>query len=265
MDPVCVVWAAGGTRRQATLEGVTSEQYVMWGLGRQLQIAALFFERGVQHLFIPVLGPPQVREIGPYRERLFGTLQAIGSPEARAAYTDMQIRVRCYGHEHIPGLSTLIDELGAETAQHTRGTLWYTLVVNDEMEAITAAVQAAVAAKARTHAEMVSAFYGECVPPVDVFISFGKPMVGYLMPPLLGEQAACYWTTHPSYDLSGTDIDRIFQDSTVKRATWKANKQERYGALSQEAMRSYYSQRYILGEGEQRQGFWYPLPAPSLP
>jgi hypothetical protein len=177
----------------------------------------------------------------------------------------MQVRVRSYGHEQIAGLSSLVHDLGVTTADHRKGTLWYTMVVNDEMEAITAAMRAATTAHATTHAEMVAAFYGEPVPPVDLFIGFGKPMVGYLMPPLLGEQANCYWTTHPSYDLSGEDIDRMICDATAGRATWRANKQERYRALDPEALRDYYAHRYILGVGEQRQGFWYPLPAPSLP
>jgi hypothetical protein len=133
------------------------------------------------------------------------------------------------------------------------------------MEAITAAVRAASAAQATTYAEMVTAFYGERVPPVDLFIGFGKPTAGYLMPPLLGERAHYYWTTNPSYDLSGDDIDRILDDATAGRATWRADKQERYRALDPEALRDYYAHRYILGVGEQRQGFWYPLPAPSLP
>jgi hypothetical protein len=238
---------------------------VSWALERQLQVAALFFERGVKHLFLPVLGPPQVREVGPYRERLFGTLQAIGTAEARAAYARMDVRVRSYGHAGIPQLSALMEQLAAATAGHRRATLWYTMVVADEMEAITAAVQAASAAQATTHEAMVEAFYGERVPPVDLFIGFGKPMTGYLMPPLLGERAACYWTTHPSYELSGEDIDRIIHDATVERATWRADKQDRYGALDPQALQRYYAQRYILGIGAQRGGFWYPIPAPQPP
>lgn len=266
MDPiVSVVWAAGGTRRQARLAGVPDEAYVAWALERQLEVAARFFERGVRHLFVPVLGPPQVREIGPYRERLFGTLRAIGSPAARAAYARMDVRVRAYGHEQIPQLPELVGELAAATAAARGGTLWYALVVNHEQEALEAAVRAAAAAGATTHPEMVRAFYGEEVPPVDVFVGFGKPAVGYLMPPLLGERASCYWTTHPSYELSGEDIDRIFHDATVTRATWRADKQGRYDELDPEALRAYYAQRHTLGVGEQRHGFWYPRPAPPPP
>lgn len=265
MHPICVVWAAGGTRRQAHLEGVAAGDYVFWALERQLQVAAMFFQRGVQHLFLPVLGPPQAREVGAYRERLFGSLQAIGSPTARRTYAELQVRVRSYGYESIPGLATLIDELATTTAGYGRRTLWYTMVVEDEQEAITAAVRAAARAGASSHAEMVRAFYGEDVPSVDLFIGFGKPIVGYLMPPLLGEQAQCYWTTHPSYDLSEQDIERILHDAYVERATWRADKQDRYQGLDPVSLRAYYGHRHILGVGEQRQGFWYPAPAPPPP
>lgn len=266
MDPiVSVVWAAGGTRRQAALEQVADAAYVTWALQHQLEVAARFFKRGVQHLFLPVLGPPQVREIGPYRERLFNALQAIGSPFARAAYAQMDVRVRAYGQQHIPQLPPLLDDLAAVTADARQGTLWYTMVVNHEQEALEAAVRAAGVAGATTHAAMVKAFYGEAVPSVDVFVGFGKPMVGYLMPPLLGERAHCYWTTHPSYQLSDDDIDRIFSDAMITRTTWRADKQNRYRALNPETLRAYYAHRYTLGVGEQHQGFWYPCLTPPPP
>ena len=65
LAPQTVVWAAGGTRRQAVIEGVDLEAgYYDWSWRRQLGGAAQFFELGVQTLFAPILGPPQAREVG---------------------------------------------------------------------------------------------------------------------------------------------------------------------------------------------------------
>src|SRR5256885_3759643 len=84
LAPRTVVWAAGGTRRQATLAGMAiNATYHRWGWQQHLERVALLFDLGVQTLFTPLLGPPQAREIGPYREVLFKQLsQTVGGAES---------------------------------------------------------------------------------------------------------------------------------------------------------------------------------------
>lgn len=263
--PRTVVWAAGGTRRQAHLEGVADADYIDWALEHQLRVAHLIFGLGVHHLFMPILGPPQVREIGPYGERLFRSLFTIGNRRTRDLYAHYDIRVRAYGQQRVPGLGALMDDLAAETDQHQAGTLWYSLVIEDEFEAVVDANRAAAAANATSWDAMVQAFYREPVPPVEVFIGFGKPMAGYLLPPLLSERAHCYWPTFPSYMLNEEDLRTIFWDWRFARATWRADKRGRYDALDDTRLAAYYQHRAILGVGRQEGGFWYPEAMPTPP
>jgi hypothetical protein len=85
LAPRTAVWAAGGTRRQAALEGVPEAEYFDWAWQGQMDGVALFFTLGVQCLFAPVLGPPQVREVGPYRAALFTALSRLGDEQSLAS------------------------------------------------------------------------------------------------------------------------------------------------------------------------------------
>src|SRR5262245_15659920 len=98
LAPQTAVWAAGGTRRQAVIEGVDlAAGYYNWSWRRQLDGAALFFNMGVRTLFAPILGPPQAREVGPYRSKLFEVLQRLGDDASLEVYQRMGVRVRFYG------------------------------------------------------------------------------------------------------------------------------------------------------------------------
>jgi hypothetical protein len=219
----------------------------------------LFFKLGVQTLFAPILGPPQVREVGSYRERLFTSLQRIADPPSMEIYRRLGIRVRAYGHQRIPGLSDLVEQLEAETAGLGPHTLWHTMVVEAEDEPLSDALQAARQAGATTLDESVRAFYGEPMSPIDLFIGFSKLQTGYLMPPLLEHKASLYWTIFPSYMLTETHLRTIFWDYRFARATWVADKSRRYESIDPDMFEQAARRPGgIIGVGRRDGAFWMP-------
>jgi hypothetical protein len=219
----------------------------------------LFFTLGVQTLFAPILGPPQVREVGAYRERAFASLRRIADPQSMEIYRRLGIRVRAYGHQRIPGLSDVVTQLESETAALGPHTLWHTMIVEREDEPFSDALQAARQAGATTLDESVRAFYGEPAAPVDVFIGFGKLQTGYLMPPLLDHKASLYWTIFPSYMLTETHLRTIFWDYRFARATWAADKSRRYESVDSHILQqSAERPGGIMGVGHRAGAFWAP-------
>jgi hypothetical protein len=259
-SPQTVVWAPGGTRRHAIAAGVPLDNsYIDWAWEQHMRCIELFFALGVQTLFAPILGPPQVREVGDYRERVFATLWRIADPPSMEIYRRLGIRVRAYGQQRIPGLSDVVTQLESETAELGPRTLWHTMIVEREDEPFTDALQAARQAGATTLDESVRAFYGEPASPVDVFIGFGKPQTGYLMPPLLDHKASLYWTTFPSYMLAETHLRTIFWDYRFARATWVADKSRRYDSVDPHALQQAAERpRGIIGVGRRDGAFWAP-------
>src|SRR5690606_25069362 len=101
-SPNTVVWAAGGTRRQAVLEDIPiGREYYLWSFKKQFEIAELFLRTGVKTLFMPVMGPPQIKEVGDYADKLLGALSFICNDETFDFYKKMNARVRFYGHKNI--------------------------------------------------------------------------------------------------------------------------------------------------------------------
>jgi hypothetical protein len=262
--PATVVWAAGGTRRHAALTGrAVDEAYYEWAWQEQLRLAKLFFDLGVRVLFMPGLGPPQVREVGPYRERLVATIKRLGSQASLHAYHQMNVRVRFYGQQHMPELVSMCSEVEAATRDLGPQVLWWSFVVEHSEEALWDAMRAAIGARATSLQEARLAFYGEDVAPVDVFIGFGKLQAGYLMPPLLGEQADLYWTAFPSYMLTEQHLRTIFWDHRFARQTWTADKTERYEGIERTGLAKRYGESLVLGVGERVGSFWYPMLSPG--
>ncbi|KAB8144995.1 hypothetical protein F8S13_03945 [Chloroflexia bacterium SDU3-3] len=256
--PKTVVWAPGGTRRHAALAGVSVDgRYFDWAWDQQFGKVELFFDLGVQRFFSPVLGPPQVREVGIYQDQLRAALARLCDEQSLAFYQKLGVRVRFYGAHNLPFASDLFSATEQRTAENGPRELWWTMVISRAEEAIWDATQAAIQAGARSFEQAVRAYYGQDLDPVDVFIGFGKPQAGYLMPPFLGERADLYWTTFPSYQIDESDIRTIFWDHRFGRTTWQADKTNRYADIAQSGLRERYEQHTIVGVGERIGTFWH--------
>jgi hypothetical protein len=270
--PQAVVYAAAGTRRSAELAGLssTSDEYVRWSRLRMLEALQVLFRHHVGHVFTIPATPGQFAEVGSYRRNLLHWIQwGVAGEEAMADYRRLGWRVRLIqvGAPELEETQQRLVELTAHEHSNCAGpTLWY-VVVADREELWRQLLSTAAAAGATTRTSAARALYGEDVPDIDLFLGFGKPVVGPdMLPPLLCSKVDCYWTQRPGYRLDDEEFRAILHDHTVLRCTWQADKTER--ATAALAHRQAWEQGPILGLGTRLGPYWYPIPNhsnPSLP
>lgn len=258
--PATVIFAPGGTRRSAVLAGISpqSDAYARWTRQRMIACSALFFDAGVQHLFMSVMRPPQLAEVGRYRDRLLDWLDwGLAGPEALADYARLGWRVRLLGADGLGQLGTAAERLRQTMPGTATPTLWYYVV--PEVESPWQWVRAALhRTEGNTTADMIRALYGEELPLATMYVAFGKPMfVPDLLPPLLSGDVQCYWTQRPGYTLDERSLRQIIYDYAYLRPTWTKDKSTRYAGI--EAQRSLWEQAPTLGLGRRVGAFWYPL------
>ena len=258
--PATVIFAPGGTRRSAVLAGISpqSDEYARWTRERMVKCSELFFELGVRHLFMSVMRPPQLAEVGRYRDRLLDWLDwGLAGPEAIADYARLGWRVRLLGADGLGQLGTAAERLRQTMPGTTTPTLWYYVV--PEVESPWHWVRAALRqTEGNASSDVIRALYGEELPLATLYLAFGKPMlVPDLLPPLLSGDIQCYWTQRPGYALDERTLRQIIYDYAYLRPTWTRDKSARYADV--EAQRSLWEQAPILGLGRRIGAFWYPI------
>lgn len=257
--PATVVFAPGGTRRAAALQGISpqSDDYARWTRERMIACSQRFFQLGVRHLFMSVMRPAQLAEIGRYRERLLFWLDSgLAGEEALADYARLGWRVRLVGGDTLPELARTNERLRAATARHAGPTLWFYVVPEAESpwQWVLSAIRRGAAA---TVAEAIEAIYGEPVPLATLYLAFGKPiLVPDLLPPLLMGEAQSYWFQTPGYDIEPQTLRRIVYDYAYLRQTWAQDKSSRYADMG--AYHTLLQQPLVLGLGRRVGPFWYP-------
>ena len=259
--PASMVYAAAGTRRAAALAGIgsDSEMYARWSREQMIDACTLIFAHGVRHLFTILATPGQFAEVGRYRERLLEWIEwGVAGPEALADYQAQGWRVRLIGAHEIEQLSETAARVRALPGAADAGTLW--LWVVPDTEAPWRWLRRALCSPDQTRAAAVETLYGEAVPPVTLYLGFGKPAVAdYLLPPLLNGTVHCYWTQRPGYALTPDELRAVLYDYACARPTWRRDKSGR----GEEAVaeRSRWQQTSILGLGRRAGPFWVPEPA----
>lgn len=261
--PKTLILAAGGTRRSAILAGVDtqSDAYVQWSQQQMLDCIAMLFEHGIEHIFTFAIIESQLKEVtGVYRERLLDWVDwGLSGPESLAAYAKLGWRVRLLGAEYLPELQGAAQRLVDNTAVASKQTLWWSVIPSSTAvwQSIFTAVNAVPTPP--TYEAVVQALYGELVPPAQLFLSFGKPMVSpSLIPPLLMGQVQCYWTQKPGYRLTAVDFRHILYDFAYTRATWRQDKTGRAEAVLDH--RQAWEAGPTIGLGQSLGPFWYPQP-----
>lgn len=258
--PATVIYAPGGTRRNAVLAGISpqSDEYARWTREHMIATSDLFFRLGVRHLFMSVMRPPQMAEVGRYRDRLLDWLDwGLAGPEALAIYARRGWRVRLLGADGLGQLGAAANRLRQAMPGTDTPALWYYVV--PEVESPWQWVREALnRTEGNTTADVIRALYGEDVPLATLYLAFGKPMfVPDLLPPLLSGDVQCYWTQRPGYELDEYTLRQIIYDYAYLRPTWVRDKSARYADV--EAHRSLWEQAPTLGLGRRVGAFWYPL------
>lgn len=259
--PATMAYGAGGTRRRAVFEGIEpwSDEFMQWARTRILSCIDLLFRHGVRNLLVTTLTPNNFREVNRYQEQLLEKAHwLIAGAESLSDYRSWGWRVRLIGAEDLPLLSNTAEYLRTMTTTNNRHTLYWHVVPTAEspwQQFLVAAQQT----KAQTRAEVVCALYGDDVPPVSLYLGFGKPIiVPDVIPPWLMGHVQSYWSQQPGFTLTEAQLRTILYDYAYLRPTWRSEKLDR----AKEAMpdRQAWEEGPILGLGMRLGPFWYPAP-----
>lgn len=264
--PAAMAYAPGGTRRQATFNGLSpwSDAYFRWA--RQATIACfdLIFQNGVRHLFSPTLTPGNFAEANAYRPRLLQWVEwGIAGPEALHNYARHGWRVRLIGGEHVPELQNAAARLITDTPVTSAHTLWWTVMPTPEA-AWESLLHAAQQSKTTSRADLMYTLYGEELPLITLYLAFGKPQFSSgVLPPLLLGDMQCYWSQQPGYSLTTEQFRTILYDFAFLRQTWTQDKTGRAEAAA--PYRAVWQRPLILGLGQRLGRHWYPAEMPLPP
>ena len=258
--PPTMVYAPGGTRRSAFLQGIEpwSDEYVCWARTKSIESFDILFQHGVQSLLTPALTPGNLREVNRYSDQLFRMAAwVLAGPESLAAYAERGWRVRLIGDVQHPELQKTVQLLERHTPPHADRLLYWTVVTESASpwQQILATIKLA---GIETTVDIIQALYGEPITPATLYLAFGKPTIDFgIVPPLLLGDLQCYWTQQPGYSLDQKQIRTIFYDYAYLRRTWQSEKLERAKAVLDH--RSVWENSAILGVGQRLGPFWYPL------
>lgn len=264
--PAAMVYSPGGTRRQAAFAGISpwSDDYFRWARQTTIGDFHLIFTHGVRHLFSPTLTPGNFQEVNAHRHKLLQWVDwGVAGDDALRDYAQHGWRVRLLGGESVPELQATAARLEAETRTNSPHTLWWTVV--PDPEAIwRALLQTAHESQATTRADLIRAHYGEDIPPITLYLAFGKPIFSAsILPPLLAGEVQAYWSQQPGYGLTAERFRAILYDYAFLRQTWEQDKTGRAEAAL--PYRRVWERPLILGLGQRLGPHWYPANMPPVP
>jgi tuberculosinol/isotuberculosinol synthase len=277
------VFPINGTRRWFALEhGLEAEDdavtsYLEISGQRHIELYKLFFDHGIDTLVTPIFGPDLLQRGDEYRALLRRGLTWFATDQRFLAfYADYDVRVRVYGdaerHLRNSPYAEALDayaDLEARTASHQRRRLFFGVCAHDAAESVAEIGIRFHQERGRppSKREIVEAYYGEYLKPVDIFIGFDR-LAAYDMPLIATGSEDLYFTVSPSPYLDGQTLRAILYDHLYARQV----NDDVYHGLSEddwETMEAFYSsnRHSVLGLGKRtRNGrIWYPLPQVKLP
>jgi tuberculosinol/isotuberculosinol synthase len=278
--PKVCVFPINGTRRWFLLthpsqrgEGLTSA-YLDAAAKRHVEIYRLLFDHGLGTLLTPVFGPDLVQRGEGYMQiAADGLARLTIHPDFLSFYDAYGVRVRFYGdHRKFLGptpyayLSGLFDDVTARTLAHSRYRLFFGLFAHDATEAVAEIAIRCYQEQGRppNKRQIVEAYYGEYVGPVDLFIGFDKPSA-FDMPLVATGTEDLYFTVSPSPYLTQRQLRDILYDHLYTRRGERDYSE--MGPPEWDLMADFYeaNMERTLGVGTNRAGVWYPLPQVRLP
>ncbi|RMF28637.1 MAG: hypothetical protein D6759_15375 [Chloroflexi bacterium] len=278
---------ADGTQRWFICEkksgNVSSQTYwseYMEVVSRQYAaLLRLLFTHGVPTIFEPLVMP-----VGRSKEELKRGLanlpRIVTDKPFRRLYEELDIRVRFYGPwqsllEEVgrPDLWEVLSRLTEETSHHWRHRLFWGVYVpgtSPQTEMVRFAVERARSgAGSVSRDQLVVAYYGEPVEPVEVAILLaGQPRAASYLPPFLGDDADFYFTINSPLGMDALQLRAILYDKLFARRE-AAREYMRLSPQGLAQIRELYERNrgHTLGIGRWSETgqFWYPLPQVNLP
>jgi len=280
--PKVCVFPINGTRRWFMLEypeqAATDfmEAYFRIGGRRHIELYKLFFDHGIDTLLTPIFGPDLLERGDEYRRLMVPALVWFAQNQDFLDFYDAyDVRVSVYGDarryfQNTPYACTLdaFDELARRTASYRRYRLFFGVCAHDPAETIAAIAVRFYQEHGRLpdKRQIVEAYYGQYVEPVDLFIGFDRP-AAFDMPLIATGSEDLYFTVSPSPYLDAHTLRAILYDHLYARQVDKAD----YAALSPEdwqTLADFYAlnRRHVLGLGHKHKSgsFWHPLPQVEL-
>jgi tuberculosinol/isotuberculosinol synthase len=278
--PKVCVFPINGTRRWFLLthpsqrgEGLASA-YLDATAKRHVEIYRLLFDHGLDTLLTPVFGPDLVERGEGYMQIAADGLARLAThPDFLDFYETSGVRVRFYGdHRRFLGptpyayLSDLFDSVTARTLAHSRYRLFFGLFAHDATEAVAQIAVRCYQERGRSpdRRQIVEAYYGEYVGPVDLFIGFDK-LSAFDMPLVATGAEDLYFTVSPSLYLTQHQLRDILYDHLYARRgelDYSEMSPREWGLMT-----DFYqaNMERTLGVGTRQDGVWYPLPQVKLP
>jgi len=273
--PKVCVFPINGTRRWFVLEhpeeaqkGLT-KSYLRISGRQHIELYQRFFDHGIRTLVTPIFGPDLLERGEEYCRVMVPALQWFAQDRDFLDFYDAyDVRVRVYGDTErfladtpfAPALAAY-EELAQRTAGHQRHRLFFGICAHDPAETLARFGACFHQAHGRypTKREIIEAYYGEYVEPVDLFIGFDRPAV-FDMPLIATGSEDLYFTVSPSPYLDGTTLRSILYDHLFARQV-----DDSYQSLTEEdwqMMDAFYklNRHAVLGVGRAYRGgkFWYP-------
>jgi adenosine tuberculosinyltransferase len=280
--PKVCVFPINGTRRWFALEfpgqAATGlgQAYMRIGGQRHIELYKLFFDHGVDTLLTPIFGPDLLKRGYEYQQLMVPALSWFAqNQDFLDWYDSCDVRVHVYGDAqrylgntpYAPALEAYA-ELARRTAHHRTFRLFFGVCAHDPAETIAEISVRFWQEHGRLprKRELVEAYYGEYVEPVDLFIGFERP-AAFDMPLVATGSEDLYFTVSPSPYLDAHTLRAILYDHLYSRRA-----SETYAELSPQdwqALAEFYrmNRDHVLGLGRKHssESFWYPLPQVTLP
>lgn len=278
---VCV-FPTNGTRRWLFLEHPpTSPQefansYLEKSLLPHIELYRLVFDHGISVLLSPIFGPDLMERGEEYMKYISEGLSWLAThPDFLAFYDEHEVRVRFYGdyRKYLAPTSyrylcEQFDAVTERTAHNKRHCLFFGLFAHDPTETLIdlALKYYAQHGTAPEKRQLIAAYYGEYVPPVNLYIGFDKPAI-FDVPLILTGSEDLYFTVSPSMYMTEAQLRNILFDHLYQRHDSEPD----YFTMPEEGwaeMRHFYhsNKGNTLGIGNKhpRWGYWYPLPQVDL-
>jgi tuberculosinol/isotuberculosinol synthase len=285
--PHVCVFPINGTRRWFMLEhadipsGESLPAYLEAMVQSHMRIYRLFFEHGLTTLLSPMIGSVILKRGPNYIQAVpRGFARLINHPDFERLCREFEVRARFYGdyqgglsgtpYQHLaPFLHGIEQEIIKQTEAYGRHRLYFGLFADDPTGTIAnLSVQyyqehGRIPDK-RTLNEL---YYGEYVPPVDLFIGFDEFAV-FDMPLIATGTESLYFTVAPSLYFTAHQLRRILYDHLFARQQGN-NDYGQMGPEDWDFMKTFYRANLgnVIGIGKKVKpdGIWYPLPQVSWP
>ena len=279
---VCV-FPINGTRRWFLLEhpemaaGNYLADYLRIAGQRHVELYQLFFDHGIDTLLTPIFGPDILERSAAYNQMIeVGLLWFAQNQTFLDFYEAYDVRVKVYGdaEHYLAGTPyeealAAFQELEERTAGNQSCRLFFGVCAHDAAESIAKIGWQfrQTNGKLPTKREIVTAYYGEYVKPVNFFIGFNRP-AAFDMPLIATGAEDLYFTVAPSPYLDRETLRTILYDHLYTRRIDDSD----YGKVTGdewEAVQKFYAanRHKVLGVGEQKHNgkFWHPRPQVVTP